>query len=766
MKSAVSEILDAFEHKNYFKSNITYKKVIPGHPPIFADFPESLSAELASVLKKRGIEKLYYHQNKAIEALGRGENIVVVTPTASGKTLCYNLPVVQSILENPEARSLYLFPTKALSQDQYKELHEITGSLGHNIKVYTFDGDTPASARKAIRSSGQIVVTNPDMLHTGILPHHTKWIKLFENLRYIVIDEVHHYRGVFGSHFANLLRRLKRIFQFYQSKPQFICCSATIANPLELTENLVGEKFSLIDKSGAPRGEKVFYFYNPPVVNEELGIRRSSILEARRIAAYFLMNSVQTIVFARSRLRVEVLVKYLKREISRLKGDPERIRGYRGGYLPNERHEIEEGIKTGRILGVVSTNALELGIDIGQLNAAVLAGYPGTVSSTWQQGGRAGRKAETSVVVLVSTSSPLDQYIVNHPDYFFGSSPEAGIINPDNLAIMASHLKCSCFELPLDETNLGFGGTDIKPLLKHLEEGKILRYTGNRWFYTSDVYPAEEISLRSATAQNFVVLNVSKNNALLAEVDYDSAPFLIHESAIYIHQSQTFYIDRLDWERRTAYAREVEVDYYTDAQSKTDVRVLTEDAVSCINLPPPLESIVFGDVSVITIVAKYKKIKFETHENVGYGEVHTPPNEMQTECCWFTFKEDLKDILEAKGLVLGSGLRALANLLSNVVPLYVMCDPRDFRVVPMVRDPHSERPAIFIYDKYPGGIGIARRCFSIEKQLFFAAQEMIGGCHCADGCPSCIGPALELDGKGKSTALTLLNMIAHRENSI
>lgn len=764
MKSTVSEILEAFEHKTNLKSNIAYKKVIPARPPVYAEFPANLSTSLVEVLKKRGIEKLYSHQSRAIERLGQGGNIVVVTPTASGKTLCYNLPVIQSVIENPEARSLYLFPTKALSQDQYKELHEITGALGQNIKVYTFDGDTPASARKAIRSSGQIVVTNPDMLHTGILPHHTLWIKLFENLRYIVIDEVHNYRGVFGSHLANLLRRLKRICQFYQSKPQFICCSATIANPLELTENLVGEKFSLIDENGAPQGDKVFYFYNPPVINEELGIRRSSILEARRIAAYFLMNSVQTIVFARSRLRVEILVKYLKREIAKLKGDPERIRGYRGGYLPNERHAIEEGIKSGRILGVVSTNALELGIDIGQLNAAVLAGYPGTVSSTWQQGGRAGRKGDTSVVVLVSSSSPLDQYIMNHPDYFFGASPEAGIINPDNLAIMASHLKCSCFELPLEEGDGMFGGEHIKPLLKHLEEENVLRHTSDRWFYTSDVYPAEEISLRSATAQNFVVLNVSKNNALLAEVDYDSAPFLIHESAVYIHQSQTFYIDRLDWERRTAYAREVNVDYYTDAQSKTDVRVLTEDAVSCINLPNPLESIVFGDVSVITIVAKYKKIKFETHENVGYGEVHTPPNEMQTECCWFTFSEDLKDLLEEKGLVLGSGLRALANLLSNVVPLYVMCDPRDFRVVPMVRDPHSERPAIFIYDKYPGGIGIARRCFTIEKQLFSSAREMLGGCHCADGCPSCIGPALELGDKGKATANYLLSLISDRKS--
>jgi len=757
---SVSTILEALEHKKTVWRNIIYKKVLPARAAMYAEFPTFLPPELIETLKKRGIERLYSHQSEALQHIRDGRNIVVVTPTASGKTLCYNIPVVQAILENPEARALYIFPTKALSQDQYKELHEITGALGRDIKVYTFDGDTPASARKAIRNSGHIVVTNPDMLHTGILPHHTLWLKLFENLHYIVIDEVHHYRGVFGSHVANLLRRLKRICAFYKSRPQIICCSATIANPLELTENLTGEKFTLIDKNGAPQGEKVFLFYNPPVINAELGMRRSSILEARRIAAYFLMNEVQTIIFARSRLRVEILLKYLKREMARLKRNPEKISGYRGGYLPNERHAIEEGVKSGRIMGVVSTNALELGIDIGQLNAAVLAGYPGTITSTWQQGGRAGRKTEASIVVLVATSSPLDQFIINHPDYFFGSSPEAGIINPDNIAIMGSHLKCACFELPIDDGEQ-LGQTDINPLLSHLEEGGILRHTGGRWYYTSEIYPAEEISLRSATAENFVVLNTSKNNAVIAEVDYDSAPFLIHEEAVYIHQSQTFYIDRLDWEGRTAYAREVDVDYYTDALSKTDVEVLTEDARSPAagGDTSPLSGMTFGDVRVTTIVAKYKKIKFETHENVGYGEVHTPPNEMHTESCWFTFRDDLKEDLEQKGLAIGDGFRALANLLANVIPLYVMCDPKDFCVVPMVRDPHTQLPKIFIYDKYPGGIGIARRCFSIEKKLFSSALEMLTSCHCADGCPSCIGPALETGDKGKTTARLLLNDI-------
>ena len=756
---SVAAVLEALEHKSSISRNITRKKVIPARDAEYADFPPGLAPELAAVLRSRGIERLYSHQADAIQALSRGKNAVIVTPTASGKTLCYNIPSVQAILNNPESRSLYIFPTKALSQDQYKELYEITGALGRDIRVFTFDGDTPAPARKAIRNSGHIVVTNPDMLHSGILPHHTLWIKLFENLKFIVIDEVHHYRGVFGSHLANVIRRLKRICAFYQSRPQFICCSATIENPRELTERLVGEPFELVDRNGAPQGEKVIYFYNPPVVNRELGIRRSVVLEARKIAAHFLTNGVQTIVFARSRLRVEILVKYLKRELGRLKGNPESVKGYRGGYLPTERHAIEAGIKKGEILGVVSTNALELGIDIGQLHAVVLAGYPGTISSAWQQGGRAGRKGGTAAIVLVASSSPLDQFIVNHPDYFFGASPEAGIVNPDNIAIMASHLKCALFELPFED-NETFGGADVRPLLEHLEKEGLFLHTGGRWYYASDVYPAEGISLRSATAENFVILDTVHGNKVLAELDYDSAPFFIHTEAVYIHQSRTYYIDKLDWDRRTAYARETDLDYYTDAVAKTDVRVLTQDAISPeSDDASPLSERSFGDVSVVTIVSKFKKIKFETHDNVGFGEVYTPPNEMQTECCWFTFRDGLKEELEKDGLILGAGLQALAELLRNVVPLYVMCDPRDFHCMPMVRSPHDQRPTIYIYDRYPGGIGIARRCFAIERKLFTAAMEILGGCRCADGCPSCIGPSLELGHKGKATAHVLLHRI-------
>lgn len=751
--------------------NITHWHIVPEDTGRLVEFPSVLSPELLRVLESRGIKQLYSHQAEAINSILEGKNVVVVTPTASGKTLCYDIPVVESVLHDDQSRSLYLFPTKALSQDQYVGLYEITRALGRDIKVYTFDGDTPQSARRAIRSAGQIVVTNPDMLHTGILPHHTLWIKLFENLTYIVIDEIHHYRGVFGSHLANVLRRLKRICKFYNSRPVFICCSATIANPRELAERLVEEEFTLIDSNGAPRGKKVFIFYNPPLVNAELGIRKSLKTETRRVATRFLAKDVQTIVFARSRLLVEILVTYLKRAAAKLKKNPQRIRGYRGGYLPTERRDIEQGLRKGEVLGVVSTNALELGIDIGQLKVAILSGYPGTVASTWQQAGRAGRKTDTSAAVLIASSAPLDQYIINHPEYFFGASPEMGIINPDNIAILASHLKCGAFELPFEEGEQ-FGSANPLPLLQHLENEQILRHTGGRWYWASEAYPTEEISLRSATVENFVILNTAQENKVIGEVDYDSAPFLIHEDAIYMHQSQTFFIERLDWDGRTAYAKPVTIDYYTDALAKTDIDVLAVDNTydygeagntgekpEGAQIDHPLMSKNFGAVSVVTVVAKYKKIKFETHENVGYGEIHIPQQEMQTESYWLTFRDNLGEDIKRAGGDLGSGLRALANLLLNVVPLFVMCDPRDIATVPMVRAPHDQRPAIYIYDRYPGGIGISRKLFTIDEQIMRAAKEMLEECRCKEGCPSCVGPALEVGDRGKQTAGLLLEQM-------
>lgn len=748
-----------------FRRNLVYWKEVPPRAAEYAEWPESLDPCLVQALVARGIEHPYSHQADAIRTAIEGKNVCVVTPTASGKTMCYNVPVIDALLKNPQARSLYLFPTKALSHDQYRELYDVTQTLQVPIKVYTFDGDTPSAARKTLRNAGQIVVTNPDMLHTGILPHHTLWMKLFENLKYVVVDEIHQYRGVFGSHFGNVMRRLRRICQFYKSNPTFICCSATIANPKDLVESLVEEDFELVDRNGAPHGRRVFAFYNPPVVNEELGIRRSVKGEARRLAARFLARDIQVIIFARSRLLVEVISTYLRRAMLKLHKSPNAIAGYRSGYLPNERRAVEQGVKTGQILGVVSTNALELGIDIGSLDVSILAGWPGSVASAWQQAGRAGRKAGTSAAFLIAQSAPIDQYLMQHPEYFFGSAPEQGIVNLDNLAILTNHLKCACFELPFEDGEC-FGDAEVTPVLERLDEAHVLRHAGERWYFAEDSYPADEISLRSASAENFIVLNTANKNAVIAEVDYDSAPFLIHPDAIYIHQGQQYVVDKLDWDGRAAYVRPVVVDYYTDSEASSNIQVLTLDQQVEMGIggdpnqpKSPLRAKCFGDVSVATVIARFKKVKFESHESIGYGTVHVPQNEIQTEAYWLTLREDLKTEYDRRSLDLAAGLRGLATLMRNTIPMYVLCDSRDVSVWPMIRAPYDQCPTIYVYDRYPGGIGIARRLFAIDRQVLQAAWEILMACPCKTGCPSCVGPRLESEEHAKDTTKILLKAI-------
>lgn len=764
--NAIDDALAALRGSGRVARQIIHWQVIPEREARNAPFPDNLAPEIADVLRAQGIGELYTHQAEAVRRSLAGENVVVVTPTASGKTLCFNLPVLQRILARPESRALYLFPTKALSHDQYHGLYAFTQALGREIKVYTFDGDTPAAARRSIRSAGQIVVTNPDMLHTGILPHHTKWIKLFENLETVVIDELHEYRGVFGSHVANVVRRLRRICDFYGSKPNFICCSATVANPGEMAERVIGEKFSVVDDNGAPRGKRVLVFYNPPVVNKELGIRASSVKEARRVALRFLERNLQTIIFARSRMRVEILTKYLKRGMARLRRDPDLIRGYRGGYLPNERREIEQGVKSGKILGVVSTNALELGIDIGSLQVSILCGYPGTIASAWQQGGRAGRKLQTAVMVLIANSSPLDQFLMEHPEYFLGASPEHGILNPDNIMILASHLKCAVSEVPMREGEV-FGPGHPGALLEYFEGQNIVRKSGALYHWSSESYPAEEVSLRTATPQNFIIHNKSDAGRVLGEVDFDSAQVLIHPQAIYMHQGRTYYVDELDWERRKAYVRAIDADYYTDAVSKSDLFVMHVDESEAAEAAgegfAPLASRNLGDVRVDITVPKYKKVKFETQESIGYGDISLPQYELHTQAAWWTLREESKTWLEERGLDLGSGLKGLAWLVGNVAPLYVMSDPRDLPSMAMVRSTFDGLPALYIYDRVPGGVGLARRAFAMDRQIFRAARDVAARCRCQDGCPACVGPALEIGDKARASALALLDGMLGRE---
>ncbi len=572
---------------------------LPARAGEFVDFPEALAPALRQALITRGIRQLYTHQGAAFEHSAAGRNVVVVTPTASGKTLCYNLPILNRLMDDPEARAMYLFPTKALAEDQLQEFQSAIDASGREIRAFTYDGDTPQDARRAIRERANVVLTNPDMLHAGILPHHTKWAKAFENLRYIVIDELHSYRGVFGSHLANILRRLKRICEFYGSSPQFICCSATIANPKELAESLTGSPFELVDQNGAPSGDKYVVFYNPPVINRALGIRRGYLNETRRIARELLDRGQQTLVFANSRLTTEILLTYLM-------DDYKNVRGYRGGYLPKERREIERKLRDGEIRAVVATNALELGIDIGSLDSVVMAGYPGTIASTWQRAGRAGRRQTPSMAVMIASSAPLDQYIVEHPEYFFDRSPEHAYINPDNLEILINHLKCAAFELPIRDGEK-FGTHETRDLCAFLSDLKFLHHSGDAWHWTSDTYPADAVSLRAISSDNFIVVDITGDHHVIAEVAFTSALTTLHEKAIYLHEARQYQVERFDYEGRKAYVRKVDSDYFTDAIDYTQVKEL--EAFDTKPIASGATSS-YGDVRLNRQIVGFKKIKF------------------------------------------------------------------------------------------------------------------------------------------------------------
>ena len=755
----LAQLLHRLKSEDSFLRNVSHWEVIPARAGRYADFPVELDQRLVSVLKKRNIESLYTHQAEACRLAIANQPFVVVTPTASGKTLCYNLPVLNRILHDSQTRALYLFPTKALSQDQMHEVHNIVDDLGVDIKTFTFDGDTPANARRAIRSSGHIVVTNPDMLHQGILPHHTLWVKLFENLKYIVVDEVHHYRGVFGSHVANVLRRLQRIAKFYGSDPLFIGCSATIANPGELASTLAGRPVSVIDDNGAPGGEKHFIFYNPPVVNWELGIRRSVIKETRAIAERFLETDTQLIVFARSRMRVELLLTYLEkagRRVGTRRGD---VRGYRGGYLPTERRAIELGLRDGSVRAVVSTNALELGIDIGRLDVCIMAGYAGTVASTWQQAGRAGRRQNLSCAVLVASSNPGDQYIINNPDFFFQRSPEHATLDPDNLVILMSHLKCAAFELPFAEDER-YGTEQITEILDYLVDQKVLHLAEGHYHWMTDTYPAEDVSLRSAAPENVVIVDTSlPDGRIIGEMDLFSAQEMLHDDAIYIHGGQQYHVDKLDWERRKAYVKSVRVDHYTDAQRKSELKTLTTDE----SQPTHFGQVSVGEIGLISKVTVYKKIKLGTHENVGAGRIHLPEMEMHTTSFLWELPEQLAGEMTAARLDLGDALKGLAHLLGRVAPVFVMADPSDLHTQAMIRSPFTGRPTLYLYDACPGGVGFSRRIFHQFDEIRAAAREHVAACRCHHGCPACVGAPVETGDRAKRGAAWILQAAAQAE---
>ncbi|MCW5586417.1 MAG: DEAD/DEAH box helicase [Chromatiales bacterium] len=773
--------------KTKYAGRICAELTLPARPAQTAPLPAGLDERLLRALRARGIHELYAHQAEAWRLAGEGRHFVVVTPTASGKTLCYNLPVLQSVC-NGQGKALYLFPTKALAQDQVAELLELNkaGELG--VRAYTFDGDTPGDARKAVRTRGDIVVSNPDMLHQAILPHHTKWAQFFENLQYVVIDEMHTYRGVFGAHVANLIRRLKRILAFYGASPQFVFCSATIANPVELATRLLGEDVAAVTRSGAPQGERRLLLWNPPVINPDLGLRASARSQTNRIARLATRIGLKSIVFARSRLMVEVLTKYLKDVFDKDPRRPPRVFAYRGGYLPTQRRETERRLRDGSIDCVISTSALELGVDIGSLDVCVLNGYPGSIAATWQRLGRAGRRNRTSLGVLVAGSEPLDQYIVRNPDFFLGASPEHARIDPDQLLVLLDHVRCAAFELPFRADERFGSRHPLEQFLQYLGDEGVVHREGDTWHWATDAYPANAVSLRSVAEGNFLVVDQDHDSRqVIAEVDFSSAPETIYPGAIYMLQAAPYQVESLDWDGRKAYVRPTRADYYTDAIVYTRLKILERFAERA----TAQARVAHGEVHLVRRFAGYKKIRYYTHENIGYGNINLPDQEMHTTAAWWEIRPgELERALPSRQMAL-DGFLGAAYAMHHVAALQMMSETSDLgRAVGdgdgkwfatqgangrgQMRDVSGEeiapdyqgafRPAVFLYDNHPGGIGLSEPLYARQAEVVRGALELVERCDCRYGCPSCVGPVLASDEERgyspRALAATVLGLFA------
>lgn len=755
---SVVELIDLLREGSDIPVSLAAQHTVPPRPARFAPYPEWIHAGLREALEARGILELYEHQCEAADALHRGEHVVVATPTASGKSLCYHIPVLDHLFrEGGDARALYLFPTKALARDQMAELESILKASGReDLTVAVYDGDTPPATRRALRESGSLVITNPHMLHAGILPNHTKWQGLFTGLRYIVIDEMHTLSGVYGSHVANVIRRLKRICAHYGSDPVFCAASATISNPGEHGRRLLELPVKVIDEDSSAAGAKHYMFLNPHLMSETSGLRVPAVEAARQIARQLVATDLQTIYFCRSRNTVEVLLKYIRDEAKRANVDQERIAGYRGGYLPNLRRKIESGLSSGAITTVVATSALELGIDIGSLDVCVLVGYPGTVSSTFQRAGRVGRRNKESAVIFLARSFAMDQYLMTNPGYLFDEPREMVSIDPQNPIILTNHVKCSAFELPFGmdgEKGPEFGQAEhLDQVLDFLTDDlRLLVREGKRYHFTGLTYPAQGVSLNAADMDNVVIMDTS-TGTVLGEVDRPSAIVEVYEGAIYGHQGEQYQVEEFHYADRRANVRRVDVDYYTEADTETEVRVLHVDET----VPFATYEAHRSEVHVSTLARAFKKIRFYTRENVGIGEINLPPEEFETEACILALEESFA--VEA-GLHRGAdagGLRGVGELIQGLVPLFVRVDPADVKVSTELCHPHFDRPTITIYDQIPNGVGLSEKIFSCHREILQAALGLTRKCACTTGCPSCIGPSRDQGRRGKGLALAVL----------
>ncbi len=755
---SLDAFLDALKTDRSLSDNVVAWHVAPGRNGSFAPFPDGVPSALRDVLARRGIARLYSHQAETCVHASAGRDTLIVTPTASGKSLSYNLPVLSSMLtEDADRRptALYLFPTKALSQDQVAELHGLASELGDAIGCHTYDGDTPPDERRIARDRCDILVTNPYMLHVGILPNHARWVSFFRRLRWIVVDELHHYKGVFGSSVANVFRRLVRIARHHGGSPTFIACSATIHEPAAHFRRLTGRNPVVVDRNGAPAAERHHVFYNPPVMVPALGIRARAVDHVRKLTRRLMEQDVPSIVFGRSRSRVEVVTKYLRDAAAELGMPESKVATYRGGYLPALRREIEQGLRGGAIRMVAATNALELGVDIGALDAVVMMGYPGTIASYFQQAGRAGRRSGLSLSLLVGTSVPLDQFILTHPERVLAGVSESPVINPDNPVLLAQHVKCAAFELPFRRGD-GFGDSpDAAELLRWLaSEGGVLLERGDKYHWMADAYPAQDVSLDFVDPDSFIVLD-TKDDTSLGMVARSDAATTIHEHAIYQHQGEQYHVEKLDWDGRRAYATRAAVDWYTDAETETKVAVLTED--ERVETVAAIEG--RGDVHVTTLATVFKRIRFYTHETLDSGNIALPPEELDTTAMWFALSEEL--VMRAR---LREGTRAgavpgIAHLLRGLAPIFVRCSPADVRGFGEFEHDHFERPVIMLMDSVRGGVGFAETFFAKRRELVLAARDALAKCPCELGCPSCIG--LNRGGReSKEAAGVVLDLLA------
>lgn len=735
--SKITEFLKEVIGSSGYRGQIVHIGDLPPREAQFKSPSTQISPPVARALVSLGIEELYSHQADAIDFISEGKNIAVVTSTASGKTLCYNLPVLETLLGDPSSTALYMFPTKALAQDQLRALGALVRLLpGQDKSIHpgTYDGDTPQYARRKLRQDANVIMTNPDMLNQGILPYHSRWSRFFSNLKYVVIDEMHTYRGIFGSNVANVIRRLRRILKHYDADPVFVLCSATIANPEELAENLIGRPVEVVSDDGSPSGPKRFVLWNPPYLDDHKIERKSSNVEAHELMVKLVESGIQTITFTKARVVAELILRYVRDALGRRNPHlVDKISAYRAGYLPEERREIEKALFSGRLMGVASTNALELGIDVGSLDASIIVGFPGTIASTWQQAGRAGRKTDEALVIFIAYNDPIDQYLMRHPAYFFGQTPENAVIGPENPYILAGHLSCAAFELPLSKGDEYYFGDLMNPILGILEDVEKVKTIDESTYWATTEFPASGVNLRTISDDTFTIVDFTGKERVIGVVDSISAPELVYPDGIYLHDGYTYLVRDLDLDGKIAYVERKDVDYYTQPIIDSSIRITRERESRTWNGL----NVFYGDATVSWTTTAFKKIKFYSMDSIGYGKLELPTQHLETASIYMYPDQGVVSLVRGQGRNLVEGLVGIKNVLINILPLFVMCDRQD--IGGLVESSNTGKPAIFLYDRFKGGLGFSEKAFGLLPRILKAALGVVEECTCEGGCPSCVG---------------------------